>query len=132
MYSIHYVIKFVSDLRQVRWFSPGTPVFSTNKTDRHDITEILLKVALNTIILTQNYLTISGVMVSVVASSAVDRGFKPRSSQAKHYKLVFYFFSAKHPALRRKQTGWLGIRIMCAERSNVSTCCCFSEVYNSN
>jgi hypothetical protein len=31
------------------WFSPGTPVSSTNKTDRHDITEILLKVALNTI-----------------------------------------------------------------------------------
>jgi hypothetical protein len=33
----------------VRWFSPGTPVSSTNKTDRHDMTEILLKVALNTI-----------------------------------------------------------------------------------
>ena len=32
-----------------RWFSPGTPVSSTNKTDRHDITEILLKVALNNI-----------------------------------------------------------------------------------
>ena len=32
-----------------RWFSPGTPVSSTNKTDRHDITETLLKVALNTI-----------------------------------------------------------------------------------
>jgi hypothetical protein len=32
-----------------RWFSPGTPVYSTNKTDHHDITEILLKVALNTI-----------------------------------------------------------------------------------
>ena len=32
-----------------RWFSPGTPVFSTNKTYCHDITEILLKVALNTI-----------------------------------------------------------------------------------
>jgi hypothetical protein len=31
-----------------QWFSPGPPVFSTNKTDRHDITEILLKVALNT------------------------------------------------------------------------------------
>ena len=28
--------------------SPGTPVSSTNKTDHHDITEILLKVALNT------------------------------------------------------------------------------------
>jgi hypothetical protein len=32
-----------------RWFSPGTPVSSTNKTDRHDITEILCKMALNTI-----------------------------------------------------------------------------------
>ena len=32
-----------------QWFSPGTLVYSTNKTDRHDITEILLKVALNTI-----------------------------------------------------------------------------------
>ena len=32
-----------------RWFSPGTIVSSTNKTDRHDISEILLKVALNTI-----------------------------------------------------------------------------------
>jgi hypothetical protein len=31
------------------WFSPGTPVSSTNKTDLHDITEILLKVALNNI-----------------------------------------------------------------------------------
>jgi hypothetical protein len=31
------------------WFSPGTPVSSTNKTDDHDITEILSKVELNTI-----------------------------------------------------------------------------------
>jgi hypothetical protein len=33
----------------VRWFSPGTPDSSTTKTDRHDIAEILLKVALKTI-----------------------------------------------------------------------------------
>ena len=32
-----------------QWLSPGSPLSSTNKTDRHDITEILLKVALNTI-----------------------------------------------------------------------------------
>ena len=32
-----------------RWFSPGPPVTFTNKTDRHDVTEISLKVALNTI-----------------------------------------------------------------------------------
>jgi hypothetical protein len=31
------------------WFSPGTPVSFTNKTDRHDITEIFLKVVVNTI-----------------------------------------------------------------------------------
>ena len=31
------------------WFSPGTPVTSTNKTDGHDIAEILMKMALNTI-----------------------------------------------------------------------------------
>ena len=31
------------------WFFLGTPVSSTNKTDCHDMTEILLKVALNTI-----------------------------------------------------------------------------------
>jgi hypothetical protein len=36
-------------LAKSRWFSTGTPVSSTNKTDRHDITEILLKVAFNTI-----------------------------------------------------------------------------------
>jgi len=44
-----YVIKFVSDLRQ---FSGFLWVSSTNKTDCHYITEILLKVALNTITLT--------------------------------------------------------------------------------
>jgi hypothetical protein len=32
-----------------RWFSAGTPASSTNKTDRHDVTEILLKVVLRTI-----------------------------------------------------------------------------------
>jgi hypothetical protein len=31
-----------------RWFSPRTPASSTTKTGRHDIAEILLKVALNT------------------------------------------------------------------------------------
>jgi len=57
VYSIqHYVIKFVSDLRHCRWFSPGTPVSSTNKTNRHDINEIVLKVTLNTINQTKPYI----------------------------------------------------------------------------
>ena len=36
------------------WFYPGTPVSFTNKTDRRDITEILLKVTLNIITLTND------------------------------------------------------------------------------
>jgi hypothetical protein len=31
-----------------QWFSPGTPASSTTKTGRHEIAEILLKVALST------------------------------------------------------------------------------------
>ena len=30
-----------------QWFSPGPPVSSTDKTDCHDIIEILLKMAVN-------------------------------------------------------------------------------------
>jgi hypothetical protein len=43
------VIEFVSDLRTGQWFSRSIPAFSTNKTNNHDITEILLNVALYTI-----------------------------------------------------------------------------------
>ena len=35
-----------------QWFTPGILVSSINKTDRHDIAEILLKVGLNIIALT--------------------------------------------------------------------------------
>ena len=35
-----------------RWFLPGTPVSSANKTDGHDMAEQLLKVALNIITVT--------------------------------------------------------------------------------
>jgi hypothetical protein len=37
-----------SNLVVGRWFSPGTQASSTTKTGRHDIAEILLKVALHT------------------------------------------------------------------------------------
>jgi hypothetical protein len=46
-------------------------------------------------------------MVSVLASSVVDRGFDPRSGQTKDYKIGMCYFSAKHAALRRKSTYWL-------------------------
>jgi hypothetical protein len=38
--------EFSELLAHGRWFSPGTLASSTNKTDRHDIAGILLKVAL--------------------------------------------------------------------------------------
>jgi hypothetical protein len=51
---VYHCITTASDkvyqlLAHGRWFSPGTPASSTTKTGRHDIAEILLKVALNTI-----------------------------------------------------------------------------------
>ena len=48
-------------------------------------------------------------MVSVLASSEVDRGFEPRSDQTKDYKIGICSFSAKYAALplRRKSKDWL-------------------------
>ena len=42
-----------------RWFSPDPSVSSTNKPERHDITEKLLKVALDTIKQTNKQTTIA-------------------------------------------------------------------------
>jgi hypothetical protein len=50
---------------------------------------------------------IDGVMVSVFASSAVDRRFEPRLGQNKDYKIGICCFSDKHAALRRKSKDWL-------------------------
>jgi hypothetical protein len=50
---------------------------------------------------------IGAVMVSVLASSAVDRWLEPRSGQTKDYKIGICFFSAKHAPLRRKSKDWL-------------------------
>ena len=45
----HYATNVSQWLVTGRWFSLSTPISSTNKTDCHNITEILLKVVLNTI-----------------------------------------------------------------------------------
>jgi hypothetical protein len=44
----------------------GTPVFSTNETDCHDIAEILLKMALNTINQTIKYLNLVSYKVTTI------------------------------------------------------------------
>jgi hypothetical protein len=43
--SVHIVYQL---LAHGRWFSTGIPASSTTNADRHDIAEIMLKVALNT------------------------------------------------------------------------------------
>ena len=48
----HYVIKFVSDLRQIYGFHRISRFSFINRNDRFDITEILLNMALNNISLT--------------------------------------------------------------------------------
>jgi hypothetical protein len=58
----HYVIKLVSDLRQVGGFLRVLQFPPNNKTDLHNITEILLKVALSTMKQTKRH-RISGLTV---------------------------------------------------------------------
>ena len=45
-------------------------------------------------------------MVSMLASSAVDRGFEPWSGQTKDYAIGICYFSAMHAALKRKSKDW--------------------------
>ena len=61
-------------------------------------------------------------MVSVLISSAVDRGFEPRSGQTKDYEIGICCFSAKHAALKRKSKDWLvRNQNIVSEWSNMST-----------
>ena len=74
---------------------------------------------------------IRGVMGSMLALIAVDRGFEPRSGQTKDYKIGICCFSAiKHAALRRKSKDWLAQnQDNVSEWNHMSTGnCCFSEL----
>jgi len=68
---------------------------------------------------------ICGVMVSVLASSVLDRRFQLRLGQTKDFKIGICCFFTKE----KEQTGWLGIRIMCPSGAIcISADCCFSEL----
>ena len=69
-------------------------------------------------------------MISVLASSSVDRRFESRLGQTIDYKIGICCFSATHAEFRSKpKDGSAGIRIM---YPNEVTClpadCCFSEL----
>ena len=78
----------------------------------------------NQLSLTSNQINrIGGAMVSMLASSAVDRGFEPWSGKTKDYKIGICCFSAKHAALRRKSKDWLARnQNNVSEWSDMSTC----------
>jgi hypothetical protein len=66
---------------------------------------------------------IGGVMVSVLASSEVDRGFEPRSVQTKDYEIGICYFSAKHASSRRKsKDGLARYQNNVSEWNDMSTC----------
>ena len=66
---------------------------------------------------------IGGVMVCVLASRAVDRGFEPRSGQTEDYKIGICCLSAMHAALRGKSKDWLSRnQNNVSEWSDMSTC----------
>ena len=70
--------------------------------------------------ITRNY--ISGVMISMLTSSAVDCEVKPRSVETKDYKISICCFSAKHAALRSKSKDWLAWNLdNMSEWSDMST-----------
>ena len=50
---------------------------------------------------------IGSVMVRLLAPSAIDCGYEPRSGQTKEYKIGICCFSAKNAALKRKSKDWL-------------------------
>ena len=84
-----------------RWFFPGTPASSTTKTGRHDIAEVVLKVALNTTNQFNQFITITG---SIQLSLDKQRwihcrwtisspGYHPSSSLCFGTAMVYYKYS---------------------------------------
>ena len=97
LYSIqHYVIKFVSNLRQVGGFLRDS---TTKKPNRHDITEILLKVALPIATLTRNWTTketisIFPLCIFVLGACILPLFYFyfPTIYFNRYYHLVFFYF----------------------------------------
>ena len=49
---------------------------------------------------------LGGVVFSILASIVADRGFEPRSGQAKDYKIGICCFSTKQTAIKNKSKFW--------------------------
>ena len=78
------------------WFSPGTQVSSNNKADCHNITKLLLKVALNTINLNLNFFQQTGRTTSLILPHA----FQTDGSVSKA-KFILYYYIFSSPCQRQ-------------------------------
>ena len=76
-----------------RWFSSGTPASSTTKTGRHDIAEILLKVALSTINQINQCNSISLFSVDCVIRLLLLHYRRRKWSRSMKPDLAFYFMT---------------------------------------
>ena len=64
---------------------------------------------------------IGGVIVSVLKTLAVNRGFEPWLSKTQYYVIGICFFSTTHSALQSKNKDWLALNLCnVSEWSNMS------------
>ena len=84
-------------LAQGRWFSPDTPASSTTKTGRHDIAEMLLKVALNTKIQIQILIFISNHRRPLLSHSCEGWGLR-------HFQKYFIYIVVRFSWWRNPET----------------------------
>jgi len=104
------IIYFLSWTCSDLFLSSILTVFVYDKYYDWSLTNLSLKIVLNYFFSNWQLFPINcigGVIASVLASSVVDHGFKPRLGQTKHYKIGICCFSANHAALRRKNKDWL-------------------------
>ena len=90
VYSINIICQW---LATGWWFSSGTLVSSTNKTDHHDVVEILLKVALNTISQTNRlYIWILKSLTDVLYSVTRNHKQNPSMVSVASNRFVLFLF----------------------------------------
>ena len=83
-----------------QWFSLDNLVSSTNKTDSHDITEILLKVALNTITITNLFKSFTIVYLMLMSNVKGTDPFTFRGGRCNLFLEPDLFFTPSKTQIR--------------------------------
>ena len=104
----HHVTKFVSDLRHVGGYNRvlRSPSSSIHKTDRHDITAILLKVALHTLTLNiwskwwiSGLITYFSYLTPLFRQRNISKNLYLSAFVVAYLKITFYYFSLRNVEL---------------------------------